>query len=205
MYSQQKQRTTHYCQHELLSALLRLMEHHSLKDITITQICQEAQVSRTSFYRNFEDKEGILVHYLEQLVAQYTSTHTAPTESIIQASQYVYQFIYENKPFLKLLQNHNMLTIIKKTDFLARSSALYVHSLHTFYREPEFEHYLDRILLEAQYVFIDQWLQDDCTAPVEKLSTLSVRVLSNLNPKWMMDWEQYCLQMQQPNTNSIQK
>ncbi|MGN1410670.1 MAG: TetR/AcrR family transcriptional regulator [Eubacteriales bacterium] len=44
----------------ITEALLLLMKKKDYKDISITEICQKAGVTRMSFYRNFESKEDIL-------------------------------------------------------------------------------------------------------------------------------------------------
>ena len=48
---------------KLLKGLLDLLEQKDYDDITISEICQEAGVSRMAFYRNFEAKENILDAY----------------------------------------------------------------------------------------------------------------------------------------------
>ena len=47
---------------KLANALLTLMKNDNFKDITVTQIAQEADLSRKTFYRLFNDKE-MLIHY----------------------------------------------------------------------------------------------------------------------------------------------
>ena len=42
-------------------ALISLMANKKLENITITEIVKKAGVSRTSFYRNYKDKEDVLL------------------------------------------------------------------------------------------------------------------------------------------------
>lgn len=44
----------------ITEALLYLLKKKEYKDISITEICKKAGVTRMSFYRNFESKEDIL-------------------------------------------------------------------------------------------------------------------------------------------------
>ena len=48
----------------ITEALWILMDKKDYKDITITEICEKAGVTRMSFYRNFETKEDVLKHYI---------------------------------------------------------------------------------------------------------------------------------------------
>lgn len=50
----------------ITEGLIRLMEKESYELITITQICQESQVARQTFYRNYNSKEDILISYIRE-------------------------------------------------------------------------------------------------------------------------------------------
>ena len=49
-------------------ALISLMANKKLENITITEIVKKAGVSRTSFYRNYKDKEDVLLDFYENLL-----------------------------------------------------------------------------------------------------------------------------------------
>lgn len=48
----------------IYEALLQLMEKKAYKDITITDITKKAGVSRMAYYRNYADKDEILLRHL---------------------------------------------------------------------------------------------------------------------------------------------
>ncbi|MCI9049590.1 MAG: TetR/AcrR family transcriptional regulator, partial [Coprobacillus sp.] len=48
-------------------ALIQIMETKILSDITILEIVNKAGVSRSSFYRNFDDKEDVINYYIDFL------------------------------------------------------------------------------------------------------------------------------------------
>lgn len=52
-------------------AVFRLMKSKSFASLTITEICEEADVGRKTFYRNFELKEDIIEFRLDELCAVY--------------------------------------------------------------------------------------------------------------------------------------
>lgn len=49
-------------------ALVHLLEEKSLSQITILEIVERAGVGRSSFYRNFDSKETVLLYYLENIL-----------------------------------------------------------------------------------------------------------------------------------------
>ena len=52
----------------IYEALIELMRHKPYGEITITDITKKAGVSRMAYYRNYQDKDDILIsHYKEEL------------------------------------------------------------------------------------------------------------------------------------------
>lgn len=47
----------------LNSAMAELLQHHTIDDILVSDICEKAKVSRSVFYAHFEDKFDLLNHY----------------------------------------------------------------------------------------------------------------------------------------------
>ena len=52
----------------IYTALLKLMQTKPYKDITVTDITKKAGVSRMAYYRNFNDKDDILLNHLKESV-----------------------------------------------------------------------------------------------------------------------------------------
>lgn len=55
---------------KLGEALLTVMEVYDYREITITQVAQEAGLSRKTFYRLFSDKDSVLSYIFESLFAE---------------------------------------------------------------------------------------------------------------------------------------
>lgn len=50
---------------KFLAALLPLLKRERFENITITQLCQEAGLSRKTFYENFKKKEDLLDYFIK--------------------------------------------------------------------------------------------------------------------------------------------
>lgn len=55
----------------IYTALLQLMKKKDYKDITITDIVNRAGVSRMAYYRNYADKDEILINRLNKSIANF--------------------------------------------------------------------------------------------------------------------------------------
>lgn len=58
-------------QKSIIDALLKLMEEDNFDEITITQIAQEAEVARRTFYLNYSTKSDVLASYIKSLYDEF--------------------------------------------------------------------------------------------------------------------------------------
>ena len=52
--------TARHSMSDLSNALFHLLHQYKYNEITITMICQEAQISRQTFYKLFKNKKGVV-------------------------------------------------------------------------------------------------------------------------------------------------
>lgn len=52
----------------LMNVMLNLLEQKRFESITINDICEAASISRTAFYRHYEDKYSLVVRCITELV-----------------------------------------------------------------------------------------------------------------------------------------
>lgn len=100
-------------------ALLRLLKDKSLDEISISQIAQEAQIGRNTFYNHFQKKEDILnymMHGILEEVKEALSKKSNP--SIRDFLLWRFTFIKKN-PLITVFRKHND---IKQLFFLFRES-----------------------------------------------------------------------------------
>lgn len=55
----------------IVDALFNLMKRKSFRQITVTEICEEAAIGRKTFYRNFEQREDVIDFWLDLLYVEY--------------------------------------------------------------------------------------------------------------------------------------
>lgn len=94
----------------LAQALLAVMNRYDYKEITVTQIAQEAGLSRKTFYRLFSDKDDILQFYFNGLFQQYAlQVNTLQVHHYWDAVQLLFDFWEERRELLSLLEKNNLL------------------------------------------------------------------------------------------------
>lgn len=103
-----------YVVEHLTSSMLALLREKPIGEITVSELCSMAGVGRTSFYRNFEEKEEIVRAYIEGLfrdwVDQYKET---PGLSVRETVRIVFSHFEENREFYALLNKRGLVYLLK--------------------------------------------------------------------------------------------
>ena len=63
-----------YVKERITRAMLGLLDGKHLRDISITEVIETAQVSRNSFYRNFADKEDVLRQHVRAVTEDWLAS-----------------------------------------------------------------------------------------------------------------------------------
>ncbi len=107
---------------EMANALLTLLNTYSLREITITQITQEAHISRKTFYLNFNSKEDILDYYVgklgSELIEEITEIDSMDVDKLILA---FFSFWERQAVFLTIISQNNLFyKLIPRFEILLR-------------------------------------------------------------------------------------
>lgn len=61
----------HYIETQITNALIHLLKEKDLKNLTITEVCLEAEIGRASFYRYYNSLEEVLNKKSLQLIIDW--------------------------------------------------------------------------------------------------------------------------------------
>ena len=101
-----------YVTEHITAAMLSLLEEKPLADISIRELCDRAGVGRTSFYRNFQEKEDILKEYIGKLFQEWSGALAAdpPLDELIHA---MFSHFEAHRVFYVLLQERGLVRLLK--------------------------------------------------------------------------------------------
>lgn len=99
----------------ITEALLLLMKKKEYKDISITEICDKAGVTRMSFYRNFDSKEDILEKWVTVITDTFLATSQINYRQDSVRDYFIKLFTHmeQYKDICEALYKANLLHIIK--------------------------------------------------------------------------------------------
>ena len=114
---------------DMYKALLQLMGDKTFSSISVSDITSEANVSRMSFYRNYNAIEDILTEHLDEVVEEYKAEEAEePDEGgakVCYEKKYMlrcFRFFYLHREFIDALIAAGMgdLFLAKITEYLIR-------------------------------------------------------------------------------------
>ncbi|MBR2295369.1 MAG: TetR/AcrR family transcriptional regulator [Clostridiales bacterium] len=92
----------------ITDSLLELLNIFPYNEITVTQIIQNSDVARRTFYRNFTSKDDVIETYIRNIIMEYADSWEIHKYNSIDL---IFDFVDKYKPFLVLLARNNMLHI----------------------------------------------------------------------------------------------
>lgn len=139
-----------YVKTQITKAMLTLLEQYEFDEISISQITGFAQVSRNSFYRNYENKEDILLQYVRKLFTDWRTQceRRAPNTT---ADLYgdLFQHLNDNKGFYLLLKKRNQFHLFL-TVLLEQTGPIPEHD--------NMQAYTAAFIAYGTYGWIEEWL-----------------------------------------------
>lgn len=146
----------------ITDALLILMRKKEYKDISITEICEKAGVTRMSFYRNFENKEDILKKWV-----------TSITDDFLVVSGISYKNDSSRDYFIKLFthlkQHKAVCKAMHKADLIYLVKEQFDRVFLNLHRD-EYDAYKSYFLAGGIYNVFLLWLINGCNETPEELA-----------------------------------
>lgn len=92
----------------LFGAFIQLMDQKPINQITVLELCQKANVSRSAFYWNFHSKEDMLRKYFDgQLYSMVRHMHKAANTPHINTLEYLVRYFSLHQKLIDdLIDNH---------------------------------------------------------------------------------------------------
>ena len=105
-----------YVKNQLLKTLLKKLKKQSIDSIVISDLIEQAGVSRVSFYRNYASKEDILIQEERRLFSGWSKEYNKGNEDNHKDfNKELLDFYYSNKDFYLTIYNAGLKSIIMDT------------------------------------------------------------------------------------------
>ena len=168
-------------------ALLSLLEKKPFEYITISEICEDAGVNRSTFYLHYENTADLLKEATTYVLDNFASYFSVDMESI--ASKYEncdlqeLNFINEKylHPYLSFIKENQRLfaavlsqptTFDSKAIFQRLFDDVFNPILDRFHYPRDEQHYVMMFYLNGITAIITEWLKEDCRKNIADISEI---------------------------------
>lgn len=167
----------------IIDALLELLANEPFSQMSVAQICHQAQVSRNTFYRKFADKRAVVQAYAEQLAGEYEDlVQERKPQTFNALVRLPFEFAAQHRTMLHLLQQNNLLEVVQAA-FNQLGPRLYTAvdlPWHTV-DSPEAVAIMMQFFTGAFWNVVMHWL-DDLSRSVDEMTQLVTSGLAAVTP-----------------------
>lgn len=109
----------------IYKTLIRLLQSKSFDSITVSSICEESNISRATFYRNFDIIEDVLVWYGDVLVHKLlTDYFNLPnSKKHIRFEHFAFTYALAEYQYIEALSNLNKMHLLEPIVFTVLETA----------------------------------------------------------------------------------
>lgn len=142
----------------ITTALLQLLSKEKISNLTVSQVCKRAGVSRMAFYRNFDSLDQILYEYFQPKVAAVFITIRQNSQDDVKFDIQM-KFFNTFNDFLLLSINRGFEPIIER---------IFSEEIEKFYAQNEDE-YWTTFMSAGVYAIWRKWLLDGKQKPLKEI------------------------------------
>lgn len=169
----------------LWESLEKLLHQKEFSKITITEICDNAELARKTFYNSFKNKEDLLVYHCKKIVNQYFKELQNIADSKRTMENVLNTFIYfwwDYRDFLLLLKNQNLFSVLIDTWF--NIAATRYNNFDAPWhistdKDNEETKYLMSFILGGLTNVLSTWFSNDNPKSPEQMITIIKHIISN--------------------------
>ena len=181
MYKQCKTEQSARRQRQLELGLMQAMLSRSYEDISVSDLCNQLQVPRKSFYRYFSSKDGCLYALLDHTMMEFFnsglgSLGLTPGTAIGDLDRY-FVFWKEHRLLLDALQRNSLSGIlVERAMSLAQRERLMPGYIRTW--EPDVQQLALSFAVCGLLSMVIQWHSQDFRTPPAEMTRIAVAMLT---------------------------
>ncbi len=163
-----------YILKNVIDALVTKLYDTPYSEVSISELCRAANISRMTFYRHFNSKDEVIESYLETLLQKFL-------KEVVQKNRFASYIQYENMILaFQNVRNHSRYVeyIIKNNmgELLLRKLIDTEFSLSLRSQETEEDRFLSIAYASALYGVVVNWVREGMTISPEMLSRLLINL-----------------------------
>lgn len=174
----------------ITDALFELMKHESIRDISVTQICQQAHVARQTFYRNYRTKEEVIERHLRRLwIDHYTECPPSFDDMEYDISE-LYEHLPISRNMLQAIADANLYLVLYSSihDALLRSSSR--GKLDPMLGDARHNRYLYCFIASTICATLSLWTVSGFRETTDELARMNILFFAGTGARWASEFSE---------------
>lgn len=177
-------RRTLYTKQVITDAFVDLLSAKPLEKITITEICKNAQISRSTFYLHYQSENDILNEFADNLLKtlEIGTNEIMNSSNLRETQKRIYNELATSKVYVAIIKNNSSYLNLKFQN--AGKDALLYHFRHNHSMSKQEAELCATFISAGFYAMWSHWIIDGIEHFDEELDTMNKYFLKNvLEPK----------------------
>ncbi len=163
----------------LLDALIELLKEKEYKDITIRELTDEASVARQTFYRNFKDKDDILLQNMDEAFDEFflkIKDNLSRETNLRDIADELFLTWKENKNLFSALEKAGLMH--KTLERFSEYSALLQKQIGLNPKKnSNYDMYMAHFIAGGTYMILEKWFHDKMKVQISDMSELYNKII----------------------------
>ena len=164
----------------LKTALLELMQEKPFEQITIKELCEQADLNRTTFYLHYNDQRDVLSDIEKETMVKtvdYMKNVSPDADTIDQIETYL-SYVKDNALIFR--------TLMTRPESKPFRQEIITYTLGNirgnlpYYGDPEHERYVLTFLMEGSSHIMIEWMRQDFDLPAREVDQLIYRLCDSV-------------------------
>ncbi|MDR2448144.1 MAG: TetR/AcrR family transcriptional regulator [Treponema sp.] len=177
-------RKARYTKKALRDSLIELMKSKSIVRITVKELCDRADISRSTFYAHYNNQYDLLkqieegtIAYFEDILKRFDKKRSA--REIIQMVEEIVRNIADNSNSIQALLSENGDISFQEKFF--RRFTRKVHLVNSFIEAPlsdipGIEEYYLVYIVNGSIALVQHWLKNNMDIPIPRLANMLIQL-----------------------------
>ncbi len=178
-------RRVKYTKMVLKESFINLLEKKNISKISVKEICEDADINRTTFYNHYDDQydlmrklENELIENIGIYLAKYTQNET--DVALVEMLEGIFEYIKENAKLCKiLLREEGNLDFQKRIIMLVYDKDINNLINKNIFPKEDMD-YVYSFVITGCIGVIQKWLDDDMKKSTRSMAELLINLTTNL-------------------------
>lgn len=167
----------------LKESLISLMKEKPISKISIKELCEKADVNRSTFYMHYTSQYALLQQIEDEIIAEINEKlnrvrQNQPASELHRILCSLFEYIADNKETCQtLLSETGDVDFLKKTMMLVQKELMeeWVSHMHL---DQETAEYTILFMINGSIGIVQQWLKTDLRKSIPEMTTIIVQLVN---------------------------